>query len=93
MHYIAASIRASIDSYKKYAGFDISQNPGIVATLYNLGDSPTRARDLKALNDQRAQQGLPPQFPQENFYGWFVNEKAADLRKLVDGTLDTASMR
>lgn len=93
MYYIAASIRLSIDAYKKYAGFDISQNPGIVATLYNLGDSPTRAQDLRAVNDQRVQKGLPPQFPQENFYGWFVNEKAADLRKLVDGTLDTASMR
>ena len=85
MPYIAASIRISIDNYKRFGGFDISQNAGIIATLYNLGDSATRAADLKALNDQRAQQGLPPQFPQENFYGWFINEKIADLRKLVGG--------
>ena len=39
MYYIAASIRLSIDNYKTIAGFDISQNAGIVATLYNLGDS------------------------------------------------------
>ena len=92
MYYIAASIRLSIDNYKTIAGFDISQNAGIVATLYNLGDSRTRALDLKAINDQRAKKGLPPQWPQENFYGWFVNEKIAELRKLVAGTLDTASM-
>lgn len=93
MHYIAASIRVYIDSYKNIAGFDLSQNAGLLATLYNLGDAVTRATDLKKLNDQRAAKGLPPQYPQENFYGWFVNEKLADLRKLVDGTLDTASMR
>ncbi len=92
MYYIAAALRMSIDSYRKYADFDISQNAGIVATLYNLGDAATRAQDLKAVNDQRAKQGLPPQFPQENFYGWFINEKIDDLRKLVAGTLDTASM-
>ena len=92
MHYIAASIRASIDNYKRIAGFDLSQNAGLLATLYNLGDSVTRASDLKTLNDERAAKGQPPQYPQENFYGWFVNEKVADLRKLVAGTLDTASM-
>ncbi len=43
MYYIAASIRVSIDNYKQIAGFDISQNAGILATLYNLGDSATRA--------------------------------------------------
>ncbi len=85
MHYIAASIRISIDNYKRIAGFDISQNAGIVATLYNLGDSATRAQDLKAINDQRAKQGLPPQWPQENFYGWFINEKVGELRRMVNG--------
>ena len=92
MYYIAAAIRVYIDSYRKYADFDISQNAGIIATLYNLGDAATRAQDLKVINDQRARQGLPPKFPQENFYGWFINEKIADLRKLVAGTLDTAAL-
>ena len=92
MHYIAASVRVSIDNYRQIAGFDISKNAGIIATLYNLGDSATRAYDLKALNDERAKKGLDPQWPQENFYGWFINEKVGDLRKLVAGTLDTASM-
>lgn len=90
MTYIAASIRMSIDRYREIAGFDISQNPGIVATLYNLGDAATRAGELRATNAERARKGLPPQFPQENFYGWFVNEKADELRKLVEGKLKTA---
>lgn len=83
IEYIAANIRASIDAYKRIAGFDISQNPGITATLYNLGDAVTRASQLRAINQVRAQKGQPPQWPEENFYGWFINEHAADLRKLL----------
>jgi hypothetical protein len=83
IHYIAAEIRASIDEYKKIAGFDISQNPGLTATLYNLGDAASRATQLRAINDQRVSKGQPPLFPQENFYGWFVNERIAELRKLL----------
>jgi hypothetical protein len=81
--YIAANIRVSIDLYRSIAGFDISKNPGLTATLYNLGDAATRARQLKAINDQRKAKGDQPLFPQENFYGWFVNEKAGELRKLL----------
>lgn len=84
LHYVAANIRVSIDMYKRIAGFDISQNPGITATLYNLGDAATRARELKAENDKRVAQGKPPAYPQENFYGWLVNDKEAELRALVN---------
>ncbi|TGP13164.1 DUF1402 family protein, partial [Mesorhizobium sp. M1D.F.Ca.ET.234.01.1.1] len=35
--YVAATIRKSIDAYKSIAGFDISGNPGLTATLYNVG--------------------------------------------------------
>jgi hypothetical protein len=83
LHYIAAEIRASIDEYRKVAGFDISQNPGLTATLYNLGHSASRAAELRALNEARSAKGQPPQYPQENFYGWFVNEKLPELRKLL----------
>jgi hypothetical protein len=81
--YIAAQIKMSIDMYRNLAGFDISKNPGLTATLYNLGDAATRARQLKAINDERKAKGQPPLFPQENFYGWFVNDKADELRKLL----------
>ena len=68
---------------KRIAGFDISKNPGITATLYNLGDAATRARELRAVNDARAKKGQPPLYPQENFYGWLINDREADLRKLL----------
>lgn len=83
LHYVAANIRVSIDLYRQIAGFDISQNPGITATLYNLGNAATRARILRAENQKRAQAGKPPLYPQENFYGWLVNDKEAELRKLL----------
>ena len=35
INYVAASVVASITNYKKYAQFDISNNIGIIATLYN----------------------------------------------------------
>lgn len=83
LHYVAANIRVSIDLYRSIAGFDISQNPGITATLYNLGNAATRARQLRAVNQKRAAAGKPLQYPQENFYGWLVNDKEAELRKLL----------
>jgi hypothetical protein len=83
VEYVAANIRASIDAYKRIAGFDISQNPGITATLYNLGDAVTRASQLRAINQARAAKGQPPQYPEENFYGWFINEHVDELRKLL----------
>ena len=83
LHYVAANIKVEIDLYKSIAGFDISQNPGITATLYNLGNAATRARILRAENQKRAKAGKPPMYPQENFYGWFVNDKEAELRKLL----------
>ena len=70
LRYMAAIIRTSIDAYREIAGFDISQNPGITATLYNLGDVRNRARKLKARNT-----GGSTVLPQENYYGWLINEK------------------
>ncbi|WP_421725349.1 DUF1402 family protein [Bauldia sp.] len=83
LHYVAANIKVSIDAYKQIAGFDISQNPGITATLYNLGNAATRARTLRAENEKRAAAGKPAQLPQENFYGWLINDREAELRQLL----------
>jgi Protein of unknown function (DUF1402) len=77
--YIAATIKASIDAYRDLAGFDISANPGLTATLYNLGDPVGRANALRARNGGNKGGA---ELPQENYYGWFVNEKIEDLRSL-----------
>lgn len=71
--YVAAAIRMSIDAYRDIAGIDISTNPGITATLYNLGNPEERAEALKARGGM----------PKENFYGWFVNDRLDDLRSLL----------
>ena len=80
--YVAAVIAKSIEAYRDIAGFDISGNPGVTATLYNLGNPEERARALKRENAERASTGQPAKLPEENYYGWLVNEKIADLRSL-----------
>ncbi|KAB2871985.1 MAG: DUF1402 family protein [Bauldia sp.] len=80
--YVAATLKKSIDAYRDIAGFDISKNPGITATLYNVGNPEARARALKAENRKRAAAGQAPRLPQENYYGWFVNDKLDELKTL-----------
>ncbi len=80
--YVAAALRHSIDAYGTIAGFDISDNPGVTATLYNVGNPDVRARALARKNRKRKAQGLAPQLPEENYYGWLVNDKLSELRPL-----------
>ncbi|MEZ5872988.1 MAG: DUF1402 family protein [Nitratireductor sp.] len=79
LQYMAAVIRTSIDAYAGIAGLDISNNPGITATLYNLGDVRQRAQALARKNAGRAS----PTMPEENYYGWLVNSKLSELAPLV----------
>lgn len=83
LHYMAAVISRDINTYKSVAGFDISQNPGVTATLYNLGDAPQRAAKLRSINKKRRSSGQTPQWPKENYYGWLVNDKIDELRGLL----------
>jgi hypothetical protein len=79
--YIAATLASAINDYRDIAGFDISRNPGLTATLYNTGDTAGRARKL-ATRNKRSGRTI---WPQENYYGWMINEKEAELRALLDG--------
>ncbi len=79
LNYMAAVLKVSIDAYARIAGMDISANPGITATLYNLGDVRVRAAALKARNAGKGK----PSLPEENYYGWLVNDKIAELEPLV----------
>ena len=80
--YVAATLKKSIDAYRDIAGYDISKNPGVTSTLYNVGDPEGRARALRAENESLKAQGLEPRLPEENYYGWLVNEKLGDLSAL-----------
>lgn len=80
--YVAATLRKAIDAYNTIADFDISQNPGLTATLYNVGGPEARAYALKAENQRRMNEGLEPKLPEENYYGWLVNDRIADLKAL-----------
>ena len=80
--YVAATIRKAIDAYRIIAGFDISQNPGITATLYNVGNPEARAAALRTENELRVGEGLESRLPEENYYGWLINEKLPELQTL-----------
>ncbi|WP_062226655.1 DUF1402 family protein [Aureimonas frigidaquae] len=80
--YMAAVIRSSIAAYRDIAGFDISGNPGIVSTLYNVGSPVARAGVLSRDNRQRAASRQPKRLPEENYYGWLVNDRETELRAL-----------
>ena len=83
LNYMAAVIAHDIEAYRQIAGFDISQNPGLTATLYNLGEATDRARALAEENRKRKAKGLGVLYPQENYYGWLVNARLDELRKLL----------
>lgn len=80
--YVAATLRLSIEAYRDIAGFDISRNPGVTATLYNVGNPRQRAHALKRENAERRSRGERPRLPEENYYGWLVNERLDDLKAL-----------
>lgn len=84
--YIAATLKKSIRAYRQTAGFDISKNPGITATLYNLGNPEARARKLAAENRLRRNQGRSRKLPEENYYGWLVNDKLDELKAIFPGS-------
>lgn len=75
--FVGAAIRQSIDDYKDIAGMDISGNPGLTATLYNLGNTLQRAEALAARN-----RGGGDVLPEENYYGWLINDKLDELKAL-----------
>ena len=82
INYVAASVVASITNYKKYAQFDISNNIGVIATLYNLGDEKKRAIDLYEKNQNLRKENKSIVFPVENFYGWYMNKKENEIKVL-----------
>lgn len=81
--YIAATIVKIIETYQNTACFDISSNPGVVATLYNLGNEIRRAKEKRRLNLKALSKGAGIVYPTENYYGWYINEQAGDLENVL----------
>jgi len=82
--YMAATIVDSIENYRDIAGFDISGNPGLTATLYNIGSPARRAEVLAAENKSRKSRGQKLKLPSENYYGWLVNTHEDELRAIIE---------
>lgn len=78
LHYMAAVIQDAIEAYRAVAKVDISKNPGLTATLYNVG-----APWERAVRYSRARQQGTARWPQENYYGWLVNDRLDDLKALL----------
>lgn len=76
--YIAAIVKDAMDVYRDQ-GFDISDNPGLTATLYNVGQPRRRALALRQAADAAGGKKLP----EENYYGWLVNDRLTELRGLL----------
>lgn len=83
INYVAATVVATVVNYKKYANFDISNNIGVIATLYNLGNEKKRAKELAKINEKLIKENKKIIYPVENFYGWYMNKKENEIKSLV----------
>ncbi|MEK6556349.1 MAG: DUF1402 family protein [Bdellovibrionota bacterium] len=83
LYILAASTARAIDDYKRFANIDISNNVGIQVTLFNLGYEVEKALELQRINFIRRQAQQKPLPPKENYMGWFITEKEAEIRQLL----------
>jgi hypothetical protein len=83
VHYVAANVTLFLQAYLKIANFDIQQNVGVVATLYNLGREKHWAtvKYKKNVDLLKTRQKIEP--AHESYYGFFVNLKEPELRKIL----------
>jgi hypothetical protein len=86
VHFVAANITLYLQAYLEIANFDISGNVGVVASLYNLGREKSFARSRYNTNvaNLSAIPQRPLEPPMESYYGFFVNEKVGDLRRVLN---------
>lgn len=80
MHYLTANVALILKVYRDKAGFDLSKNPGLISTLYNLGGEGGRAQELYTRNLKALKNGVI-YMPMENYAGFFVNEHESRIRQ------------
>lgn len=83
VHYVAANITLYLQAYLKIANFDIRNNVGVVATLYNFGREKHYANQRYKKNVAHLTAGRRIEPAYESYYGFFVNEKVPDLQKIL----------
>lgn len=69
---VAAAILRKVQDDYMAEGFDISKDPALLTTLYNLGKSQERAKLAKS-------SGL---MPRQNYFGLFVTRYTGELQKI-----------
>ncbi|MBI2605106.1 MAG: DUF1402 family protein [Deltaproteobacteria bacterium] len=72
IYYVAALMRTIQDEYQKQ-GIDISKNPELLATVYNLGKPQERSAKTKASGKS----------PRVNYFGFFVKHYMDDIETAV----------
>jgi hypothetical protein len=72
VYFIAATIKLGINTYKNTARFDISMNPGLTATLYNIGHEKIKAQQKFEENVRLLRSGQPLSPPRPNDLGRWV---------------------
>lgn len=93
LEYAAALLAEARAAYRDLAGFDIAGNPGVLATLYQLGSPTVRARRLAEENQARRARGERIQPPQVNAYGAFVNRHAGEIAAILGAGKAPAELR
>lgn len=93
LEYAAALLAEARAAYRDLAGFDIAENPGVLATLYQLGSPTVRARRLAEENEARRARGERIQPPQVNAYGAFVNRHADQIAAILGAAAAPAELR
>lgn len=83
VHYVAANITLYLQAYLKLANFDIQNNVGVVATIYNFGKEKKFAGDRYKTNVDLLSKGKPIEPPMESYCGFFVNLKVEELQKIL----------
>lgn len=83
-YYVAATLHKIIEVYREDACFDITTNAGVVATLYNLGGEKYRASKKKKLSVANLYKRKPVVMPEENYYGWYINEQLSDMESFIE---------
>jgi hypothetical protein len=84
LEYAAALLAEAQRAYADVAEINIADDPGLLATLYQLGSPTRRAQRLAEDNALRRQRGAPLHAPRMNGYGAFVDHHAVEIAALLE---------